>query len=567
MGALIPDDGRQPVPGALADGEWLNVDRAIGPEDLRDRGAAIVRWRAGDVRSIARLLRVQAVGRQRGVPTLAVHVPGHPAERRRSCVENALLREQVELPVRQDPGGRLARRLGLPQEGSIALVDDEAHIGARLPPTQDTRVGELLDGLGVQRDGEAGRWEMRGLAPGPEELSYVQGLSVDGDRLAIADTAHHRVLVGSPDGSVDQVVGVGRPGSRGGPLERAELSHPRGLWLSGDRLVIADSGNGAIRVADLAAGRVTTLASARPLAAAVGSVATTGPIPWDVAPDPRHATGDDTVLATLAGADALVSVPLATGTPDPVELPDRTLVQPTAVATDGNQVYVADSARGAIRRLDAGGRSSTVAGSGGRGFGAPAALALARSGELVVADAYGSIWSVDPETGERTRLAGSSAIEEPRALARPGDELIVAGSGSTLCVLDRDGDRIGAIGPEVPWPDADVQIELDPVEVTPGGRLRIRLVGRGAGQASVEAGRPDVRGPLSLRRTRGPDVEDPDLVLEVEGFVQASGPQTVVWTLQNQTSEHRAAWRFPVLRRPGADPEVEVVLSTKWPGS
>lgn len=566
MGALIPDDERRPVPGALADGEWLNVDRAIGAEDLRDRGAAIVRWRAGDVRSIARLLRVQAVGRQRGVPTLAVHVPGHPAERRPACVENALLREQIELPVRQDPGGRLARRLGLTQEGSIALVDGEAHLGAHLPPTQDTRVGELLDGLGVGRDGEGGRWDLRGLAPGPEELSYVQGLSVEGDRLAIADTAHHRVLVGDHEGSVDQVVGIGCPGSRDGPLERAELSHPRGLWLSGDRLVIADSGNGAIRVADLAAGRVETLASARPLAGAVGSVATTGPIPWDVAPDPRRAN-DDTVLATLAGADALVSVPLATGKPDPVELPDRTLVQPTALATDGNQVYVADGARGAIRRLDADGRSSTILGSRDRGFGAPAALTLAPSGELVVADAYGSIWSVDPETGARAELAGRSGLEEPRALARAGDELIVAGSGSTLRGFEDGGDQTRSIDPEVPWPEADVQLELDPVEIAPGGRLTIRLVGRGAGQASTEAGRPDVRGPLSLRRTRGPDVEDPDLVLEVEGFVQASGPQTVVWSLQDQAIEHRAAWRFPVLRRPGADPEIEVVLSTKWPGS
>lgn len=567
MGALIPDDERQPVPGALADGPWVNADRAIGPEDLRDRGAVIVRWRAGDVRSIARLLRVQAVGRQRGVPTLAIHVPGHPAERRRACVEHALLREQIELPVRQDPGGRLARRIGLVQDGSIVLVDDEVHIGAHLPPAQDTRVGELLDGLGVQHEGELARWDLRGLAPGPDELSYVQGLSVDGDRLAIADTAHHRVLVGDHDGTIGQVVGIGRPGSRDGPLERAELSHPRGLWLSGDRLVIADSGNGAIRVADLAAGRVQTLASARPLAGAVDSVATTGPIPWDVAPDPRHATGDDTVLATLAGADALVAVPLATGTPDPIELPDRTLVQPTALATDGNQAYVADGARGAIRRLDAGGRSSTILGSGGRGFGAPAALTLAPSGELVVADAYGSVWSVDPETGARTELSGPSGIEEPRALARAGDELIVAGSASTLCGLDQAGDRTRSIEPEVPWPEADVQIDLDPVEIAPGGLLTIRLVGRGAGEASVEAGRPDVRGPLSLRRTRGPDIDDPDLVLEVDGYVQASGPQTVAWTLQDQASEHRAAWRFPVLRRPGADPEIEVVLSTKWPGS
>lgn len=567
MGALIPDDEREPVPGSLAEGDWLNAERAIGPEDLRDRGAVVVRWRAGDVRSIARLLRVQAVGHQRGVPTLAVHVPGHPAERRRACVEHALLREQIEVPVRQDPGGQLARRLGLVGEGSIALVDDEAHIGARIPAALDTRVGELLDGLGVHDSAEEGRWEPRGLAPGPDELAYVQGLAVDGTRLAIADTTHHRVLVGGLDGSVEQVVGVGRPGARDGPLERAELSHPRGLWLSGDHLAIADSGNGAIRVADLAAERVTTVAGARPLAGAVGSVSTTGPIPWDVSPDPRDATGDDAVLSTLAGADALVSVPLEGGRPDPVELPDRTLVQPTGVAADGNAVYVADGARGAIRRLDAGGRASTVVGSGDKPLGAPAALAVRGPGTLVVADAYGAIWRVDPQAGVWTRLAGSSVIEEPRALATAGEDLLVAGSGSALCVLDQGGDRTRSIDPEVPWPGADVQLELDPLEVAPGGRLTIRLVGRGADQAGVEAGKPDVRGPLALRRTRGPDVEGPDLVLEVEGFVQASGPQTVAWTLQDQTSEHRAAWRFPVLRRPGAEAEIEVVLSTKWPGA
>jgi sugar lactone lactonase YvrE len=62
-----------------------------------------------------------------------------------------------------------------------------------------------------------------------------------------SDTYGNRLRRIAPDGLVSTAAGTGEPGYRDGPAEKAQLNWPRGLVLTGDRILFADFNNHRVR--------------------------------------------------------------------------------------------------------------------------------------------------------------------------------------------------------------------------------------------------------------------------------------------------------------------------------
>jgi NHL repeat. len=141
-------------------------------------------------------------------------------------------------------------------------------------------------------------------------------------RLVLGDFRNHVVRLLNPtDASLSVLAGSGCPGFADGQGARAAFNSPYGLVVAPDgRIIVADSGNGRIRVLDLD-GNVTTLAG-----------------------------GD-----TLGTNDGLASKAL--------------FYRPVDVARDvAGNLYVSDNGAHRIRRIDAAGNVMTLAGNGTAGF-------------------------------------------------------------------------------------------------------------------------------------------------------------------------------------------------------
>lgn len=211
------------------------------------------------------------------------------------------------------------------------------------------------------------------------------GLAADG-AILVADTGNHRIRRIAPDGTITSVGGIGTAGATGdgGPATLAQLNAPRDVAPTADGgYLIADAGNHRIRKVS-PTGTISTVAGS-------GVASSTG----DGSPAPL----------------ASINVPGA--------------IDPTA---DGG-FLIAETTGNRIRRVDAGGTISTVAGTGtaaSGGDGGPASLATVSGPQGVASLADGGYLIADTGGHRIRRVTAAGTIST------------VAGSG-TICATPFTG--------------------------------------------------------------------------------------------------------------------------------
>ena len=217
----------------------------------------------------------------------------------------------------------------------------------------------------------------------------VEGLAVDGEgNIYIADTGNYRIRKVDRSGIISTIAGTGsfRTGGDGGPARVAGLTAIGGLAVDAvGNLYVADTWDDRVRRIDTN-GIISTVAG----------------------------TGD----AGRSG-DAGPAI-------------DARLDKPKGVAVGpAGNIYIADTDNHVVRRVDASGTITTIAGTGDRGYsgdGGPATDAVLSEPQAVAVDAVGNVYIADTANGIVRRVAVDGTIST------------VAGIPSTLPGIPREGD-------------------------------------------------------------------------------------------------------------------------------
>ena len=200
---------------------------------------------------------------------------------------------------------------------------------------------------------------------------HAAAVAANGD-LFIADSANHVIRkVDHPTHVITTIVGQGgKQGDDGdgGPARQAHITGPKGIIFDHSwNLIIADSGNAKIRRVDVNTGVITTIAG-------------TGK------------TGE-------------------TGDGGPATQADLNEPRTMALAPDGSIVFTEPRVN-KVRRIDPNGIISTVAGTGKAGFsgdGGPAARAELNFNRGVGVDGSGTVWIAD-SLNQRIRKVDANGI-------------------------------------------------------------------------------------------------------------------------------------------------------------
>ncbi|KAM9774353.1 NHL repeat-containing protein 2 isoform X1 [Syngnathus typhle] len=263
---------------------------------------------------------------QDGLVIVGVHSAKFPNEKVLDNVRSAVLRYDIRHPVVNDGDASLWHQLEVSCWPTLVLVGPRGNL-------LFTLVGEgHRDRLRLFADVSLRYYrEKKLLLPHPvgvklyrdslppSILSFPGKLCVDraGDRLAIADTGHHRILVASSTCQVLHIIGGPESGRRDGSLSEASFNSPQGVAMKGNVIYVADTENHLIRKIDLSEGRVSTLAGlgVQGTDKDGGAMGDEQPIssPWDVALGTAGGAEDNVLWVAMAGTHQIWALFLADG--------------------------------------------------------------------------------------------------------------------------------------------------------------------------------------------------------------------------------------------------------------
>ncbi|HEV2068166.1 MAG TPA: SMP-30/gluconolactonase/LRE family protein, partial [Acidimicrobiales bacterium] len=260
------------------------------------------------------------------------------------------------------------------------------------------------------------------------QLALPLGTKVDAQgNVYISDTANNRVRKVDPSGKITTVAGTGTRGfsGDGGPATSAQLASPWGLEFDSlGNLYVADNANRRIRKID-ADGNITTVAGGGRFGRSNGDggAATAAFLlgPQDVAFDAagnlyiaewgRHRirkVDADGTITTVAGTTSGFSGDGGPATAAPLYAPSGIAFDPS-----GN-LYIADAFNHRVRKVDADGIITTVAGTGERfpfsGDGGPATAAILSYPNDVAVQGSGNVFVADASNNAIRRIDTSGTI-------------------------------------------------------------------------------------------------------------------------------------------------------------
>jgi thiol-disulfide isomerase/thioredoxin len=468
-----PQPRRQQAPELEGGISWLNTAGPIRMRDLKGKIVVLDFWTFCCINCIHTLPDLAKLEKQypNQLVVIGVHSAKFENEKESESIRKAILRYEITHPVVNDANMTIWKTYGVNSWPTLFLIDPEGNVvgkgsGEGLYTALNERIQELIK---VHREKKTlneeplhfDREKFKDRAASP--LFFPGKILADGPgkRLFISDSTHHRVVVTDLEGNTIAVAGTGEAGNADGNFDKATFNDPQGLALKGDILYVADRKNDLIRELDLKKKTVTRIAGTGKQGMdrdRGGPALKTGlNSPWDLC-----LIGNQLFIA-MAGHHQIWTLDLAKKDLEPYagngrediidgQLANASFAQPSGLATDGKNLYVADSEVSAIRSVPLAGRGkvSTVVGEGLFEFGdvdgtgekvrLQHALGVAfHDGKLFVADTYNNkIKELDPATrtaksylGEKVRpKQGEGTFNEPGGLSFADGKMYVADTNS-----------------------------------------------------------------------------------------------------------------------------------------
>ncbi|MFA4986608.1 MAG: thioredoxin-like domain-containing protein [Candidatus Brocadiia bacterium] len=449
---------------------WLNAKKPISLRDLRGCIVVLDFWTyccINCMHVLPILAIVEEEFRDEPLVVIGIHSGKFDAEKDDARIGEAIRRYGIAHPVAVDSEMKIWRQYGIRSWPTLVVIRPDGSIAAVAPGEPDPAMFRAF--LRRELDDARGQKTLAEKAPDlvPQAVSAKGALlypgkviSLAGQRIAISDSGHHRVLVCDSHGKVLDAIGSGRRGLAGGSFEDAAFDDPQGLAEWGGNLFVADRRNHCIRKLNLDRRTVETVAGDGTLGIAhpkgpVPALETPLRSPWDLC-----AIGDDIYVAMAGSHQIWLYNPIkgtieaysGTSVEGLVDGPIRgcSMAQPSGMSHREGFLYVVDSETSSIRAIDLGhGSIKTLFGTGLFDFGDsdgdagsamlqhPMGVAATPEG-LYVADTYnGKIRLVDWDTKSVKTIA--SGLHEPGGIASSSDEgLLIADTNAHRILLLRD---------------------------------------------------------------------------------------------------------------------------------
>lgn len=485
-----PFPNRSPAVDLEGGSEWLNVEQPLSLKDLRGKVVLLDFWTFCCINCIHVLPDLKFLEQKYAneLVVVGVHSAKFVNERDSDNIRKAILRYEIAHPVINDDKMTIWRKYEVRSWPTLVLIDPEGfYCGYISGEGQREVLDKVLERVIAYHrakgtlNSEPVRFDVERQRQPLTALRFPGKLLADAanDRLYVSDSNHNRIVVSTLSGDLVDVIGRGTIGAADGGYSEAEFDHPQGMALVGSKLYVADTENHLLRVIDLEAKTVATLAGTGKQARGRDNG---GPLkktalnsPWDL----YHLDG--VLYIAMAGPHQLwshqlgsptVQVYAGSGREDILNGPlaDAALAQPSGITSNGSELFVVDSEGSSVRRITTKpkqkltapkGAVKTVVGTSDLPMGRslfefgdrdgqgndvrlqhPLGIAF-HQGALYVADSYNhKIKKIEIAKGTAATWLGNGnpgTVLEPPQLSEPAGVSI---AGDTLYIADTNNHRI-----------------------------------------------------------------------------------------------------------------------------
>ena len=458
------------APELTGDRGWLNTDKPLSLAALKGKVVLLDFWTYGCINCIHIIPDLKKLEKKypNELVVIGVHSAKFENEKDTDNIRQIILRYEIEHPIVNDADFTIWKSYAVNAWPTRYLIDPAGYIIGRVSGEGyyeeiDKAISDSI--AEFRKRGELNEAPLKLVLErakvGDLPLAFPGKILADAkaDRLFIADSDHNRIVVTRLDGTLVQTIGTGVHGANDGPFDQATFFRPQGLALAGDVLYVADTENHLIRVIDLKAKTVKTIAGTGQQSHEYDQ---TGPArtialnsPWDLQ------LVDRTLYIAMAGPHQIwkldlnkqeISTYAGSGREERADgtRAEAGFAQPSGMATDGKTLFVSDAEANIIRAIDLSpnGEVRTLVGGNLFDFGDKDGsgnsvrlqhpLGLAQwNDKVLVADTYNhKIKVLDPAartvksfagTGKPGQVDGAQpSFYEPGGLAVAGDKLYVA---------------------------------------------------------------------------------------------------------------------------------------------
>jgi len=511
-----PLEPGRPAPELEGGVAWLNTGKPLSLKDLQGKIVLLDFWTLCCINCMhimPDLARLEEKYKNQLV-VIGVHSAKFENEKNSESIRKAILRYELKHPVINDSEHKIWNAYNVNWWPTIYLIDPEGNLVAATAGEDKYKFNALDQAINKlvlkHRKNktlveEPLRFDTAKFRDQDDTPLYFPGKVVadaKGNRLFIADSTHHRIVVTTLDGQKIAIAGTGYPGNKDGPFEKAQFDDPQGMAFNGDIVYVADRKNNTIRRLDLKARTVKTIAGTGKQARNNGGPALSYGLnsPWDLWLDGNR------LFIAMSGDHQIWTMNLKANTTAPFAgfgeenivdgpRPVARFAQPSGLCADNKYLYVADCEVSAVRRLpiDGNGAVETLVGMDlfefgdrdgpGHVAGSPTerkakeallqhAIGVAYyDSKVFVADTYNSkIKTIDLKTGMVASFLGGPAkkgeeplFNEPAGISIANDMLYVADTNAhRIRVVDLKSKKVDTLQLKDVPPVEPVKVEPKP---------------------------------------------------------------------------------------------------------
>ncbi|MDF5714056.1 MAG: thioredoxin-like domain-containing protein [Rhizonema sp. NSF051] len=439
-------NARVRAPELPQDFPWLNTDTPLSLKQLKGRVIILDFWTYCCINCLHILpdLKYLEQKYKDSLTIIGVHSAKFDNEKETENIRQAILRYDIEHPILVDKGFEVWQQYAVRAWPTLVVIDPKSYVISSLAGEGHCHVlDELIQQL-IHQHRQQGTINFQELNYSLEKqrqplitpLAFPSKVLAVKERLFIADSGHHRLIISNLEGEIIHLIGTGKSGLIDGNFQEAQFFTPQGMAFDEENeiLYVADTDNHVLRRVDLMHQVVETIAGTGKQSRNVHPHSGCGQqtalsSPWDlqklgntllIAMAGSHQIWqmelESSIIRTYAGIGAEACIDGA--------LSESAFAQPSGITTDGKELYIADSEVSSIRgvTLVEPQQVRTVCGSGdlfgfddvdGQGDDVRLQHCLGveyAQNYLWVADTYNhKIKRVDPHTGDCQTVLGSSA--------------------------------------------------------------------------------------------------------------------------------------------------------------